>query len=221
MAKLNCTRAGCKDVYRAFLVEDAEYDGVLEIPKTKLETSIPSKLIPFSKAMSANDHDQWIHFYEDDYVFERLWNNPQKYLPMISRFNGIISPDFSIYRDMPLVMQQWNTYRGRAIAHWLQEQGISVIPNIRFGDSRSYKFCCAGVPKGGTIAVGSHGCIRNHEDVDLFKEGLLFTVTEVAPKAIVVYGATPNEIFAPCKKQGIEVCRFESDFSSARKAVSA
>ena len=73
------------------------------------------KLIAFSKAIRSTDFDTWIHFYEDDVAFERIWNTPNKYLPIIKKFKGVITPDFSVYRDMPLVMQQWNIYRSRAI----------------------------------------------------------------------------------------------------------
>ena len=160
MSKENCTRNGCKDVFHAFLVKNAQFDTELEIPCIKPESSIPQKLIPFSKAVGGTDYNCFVHFYEDDANFERLWNNPQKYLPVLHKYKGVITPDFSLYRDMPLVMQQWNTYRSRAIGHWLQENGIPVIPNVRWGDERTYDLCCAGVPRNSTIAVGSHGCIK-------------------------------------------------------------
>ena len=221
MAQLNCTRNGCKDVFRAFLVENADYDGYLEIPWMKIETQVPKKLIPFSKSLGTHDYGQWVHFYEDDSAFERIWNNPRKYLSVLRRFDGVISPDFSLYRDMPLAMQLWNTYRGRAIGHWLQEQGVSAIPNIRFGDKRSFEFCCRGVPSGGTIAVGSHGCIRLAEDLEYFTRGLEYAVSELNPRTIVVYGAAPNNVFAPYRKRGIEIIEFESDFNKSRKVGSA
>ena len=46
---------------------------------------------------------------------------------------------------MPLVMQMWNTYRGRGIAVWIQNNGIEIIPNVRFGDERTFSFCFDGV----------------------------------------------------------------------------
>ena len=78
-----------------------------EIPCIKPESSIPQKLIPFSKAVGGTDYNCFVHFYEDDANFERLWNNPQKYLQILQKYKGVITPDFSLYRDMPLVMQQW------------------------------------------------------------------------------------------------------------------
>ena len=145
------------------LVENADYEGFYELPKIKTSDKIPEKLIPFSRAMSRNqkDFDCWVVFYEHDVKFERLWNNPRKYLNKLKKFKGVISPDFSIYRDMPLVMQMWNTYRGRAIAVWLQNNGIEVIPNVRFSDERSYSFVFDGIESEKTVSVSTYGCISH------------------------------------------------------------
>ena len=131
MSRINSTRKGCRDVFNAFLVSTASYEGLFEFPVIKPCNTIPERIIVFSKAISSVHHKQWVHFYEDDYLFERLWRNPEKYLSILSRFEGVILPDFSLYRDMPFVMQLWNIYRSRAIGHWLQKNGIKVIPNIR------------------------------------------------------------------------------------------
>ncbi len=67
------------DVFRAFLVEKAEYGGNIELPIIKTSDYLPGKIITFSKAMSEkwNDFDCWVMFYEHDTKFERLWNNHQ------------------------------------------------------------------------------------------------------------------------------------------------
>ena len=221
MSVVNRTRSGCRDVFHAFLVENAKFSGELELPTIKAENLIPNRLIPFSKAMNSKDYNQWVHFYEDDGAFERIWNKPRQYLPILKRFRGVISPDFSLYRDMPLVMQQWNTYRNRAIGHWLQENGIPVICNVRWGDERTFTFCCDGVPRGGIIAVGSHGCIKVRQEREYFKAGLAYIAEELSPKAIVVYGTAPESVFAQYKNSGIEIVQFDSEFSVSRKAVNA
>ncbi len=221
MSQINSTRSGCIDVFRTFLVENATYSGKWEIPCLKKETSVPNNLILFSKAISSKAFDNWVCFYEDDANFERLWNNPQKYLPILKRFAGVISPDFSLYRDMPLVMQEWNVYRSRAIAHWLQENGVLVIPNIRWGDERTYEVCCCGVQQGGTIAIGSHGCIKLLQEREPFKNGLDHVIRRLRPDVVVVYGKAPDNIFDKYRQSGIVIRQFESDFGVAhRKEVS-
>lgn len=222
MPQMNRTRCGCKDVWNAFLVENATFDGELEIPRIVAENDWPSKLVPFSKSIGGKDCDAWVHFYEDDVAFERIWNQPHKYLPLLKRYHGVIAPDFSLYRDMPLVMQHWNVYRSHAIGHWLQEHGIPVIANVRWGDERTYDLCCTGVPKNATIAVGSHGCIKLLQERENFRKGLTHVMEKLSPKTIIVYGTAPDTIFGKYKNAGIAVLQFDSDYMVAhRKAVSA
>lgn len=211
------------DVFRAFLVKNADYDGYIELPCIKTSIKLPNRLITFSKAMAKNndDYDYWVIFYENDKDFDRIWHNPKKYLPKLKKFNGVISPDFSLYRNMPLVMQMWNTYRGRALAVWLQNNGIEVIPNVRFNDERTYEFCFCGIDKNSTVAVGTHGCIKKKEDRQYFKDGMQELVKRLSPKNIIVYGAAPDEIFKPYKDMGINIIAFESEFSKTRRQVTA
>ena len=222
MSQINSTRNGCKDVFHAFMVKNAIYEGELEIPCIAPERAIPSKLISFSKAVSGTDYDAWVHFYEDDALFERLWDKPFKYLTILKRYKGVIAPDFSLYRDMPLVMQNWNIYRSHTVAVWLQSEGVPVIANVRWSDERTYETCCFGVPNNSTIAVGSHGCIKLLQEREFFIRGLEYVVNKLHPKTIVVYGTAPETVFGKYIEAGIEVLQFDSDFMvTHRKAVSA
>ena len=222
MAVENGTRAGCRDVFRSFLVKNAHYEGDLEIPCINAEQTLPLRIVPFSKAIGRKDYDAWVHFYEDDASFERLWNHPNKYLPILRKYNGVITPDFSVYRDMPLVMQQWNIYRSRALGRWLQDNGIPAIVNVRWGDERTYDLSCTGVPVNSTIAVGSHGCIKLLRERKYFEQGLDYVVDKLHPKTIVVYGTAPDIIFSKYRKAGIAVLQFDSDYMIAhKKAVNA
>ena len=53
----------------------------------------------------------------------------QKYLEKIKRFKGVISPDFSIYRNMPLAMQIWNNYKGRTLSE-VEKDYLDAIKTI-------------------------------------------------------------------------------------------
>lgn len=219
MSKLNCQRKGCKDVWNASLISGAYYSGLFEFPIIQPTYWIPNRLIAFSAAVSSRDFDQWVHFYEDDYLFERLWRNPDRYLPILKRFNGVILPDFSVYRDMPFVMQLWNIYRSRVIGCWLQMNGIKVIVNIRYGDFRTYHCCCNGIAQGCTIAIGSHGTLKATEDRYCFIKGLAIVVDRLRPSAIVVYGTAPDEIFGKYHDAGIRIVQFDSSFAIAHKEI--
>ena len=211
------------DVFRSFLVHNADYAGYIELPKIRTSSLLPEKVVTFSKAMRQGykDFDCWVVFYEYDDNFERLWHNPKKYINKLKKFKGVIAPDFSLYRNMPLVMQMWNTYRGRALAAWLQDNGIEIIPNIRFNDERTYDFCFDGIERDKTVAVGTHGCIKKKADKEIFKNGLAELVKRLSPKNIIVYGAAPDSIFKPYRDMGINIIVFESEFAKSRKQVTA
>lgn len=211
------------DVFNSFLVKNADYEGYIELPKIRTSDLLPDKLIPFSKAVagSQKNFDGWVMFYEHDVKFECMWNEPKRYIERLKKFNGVISPDFSLYRNMPLVMQMWNTYKSRALAVWLQDNGIEVIPNVRFNDERTYEFCFDGIERFKTIAVSTHGCIKSRTDREYFKKGLAETIVRLSPKTIVVYGAAPEDIFKECADMGIGIIPFESEFSKSRRQVNA
>ena len=118
-------------------------------------------------------------------------------------------------------MQMWNTYRGRAIAVWLQNNGVEIIPNVRFNDERTYEFCFDGIEKFKTVAVGTHGCIKRRIDKDYFKDGLAEMVKRLSPRTIIVYGSAPDNIFKKYRDIGINIMPFESEFSKSRKQVTA
>jgi len=219
MSSINSQRSSCIDVFNAFLVSTATYAGELELPCILPTYETPDKVIAFSKAISCKDHEQWVHFYEDDYLFERLWRNPLKYLALLKSFKGVILPDFSLYRDMPLVMQSWNIYRSRAIGHWLQANGVKVIPNIRYGDERTYKISCIGIAKHCVIAVGSHGNLKHVIDRKFFLEGLEVIIKNLQPSAIVIYGSAPDKYFEKYINAGIKIVVFDSEYSSTHKEV--
>ena len=52
-----------------------------------------------------------VHFFEDDYKFERIWTSPDRYGSMLTKFSYILGPDFSQYIDFPLALQIYNHYR--------------------------------------------------------------------------------------------------------------
>ena len=195
MTKENSKRSGCVDVFHASLLNNAHYAGEYDFPVIKVEHEVPERMIPFSKAIrEQKDFDQWVCFYEDDFRFERIWNQPSRYVETLRRFKGVVSPDFSIYYDMPYSMQLWNIFRSRTIGAWLQQQGIKVIPNIRFGDTRTFDCCCDGISKHSVIAIGSLGCLKDKEYRATFEEGVRHVVNLLRPETIVFYGAAPGNI---------------------------
>lgn len=217
MSCINGNRGGCKDVYHAYLVKDASYATEFEIPVLRPEILVPNKLIAFSKALRSQNYDQWVHFYEDDVAIERIWNQLRRYLNKLSKFNGVITPDFSLYYDMPVVMQEWNTYRGKALGYWWQNNGLHVIPNVRFSDKQSYRYCCAGIAPYQTICVGSHGCLKVKDSRKEFIHGMDYVIETLKPQNVIVYGSAPASIFDKYVEKGIHIISFQSEYASCHR----
>lgn len=198
------------DGFNAELVSGAFFDGVFEIPVIKRPDKIiiPKSIIPFTQIKRSKDKTEAVHFYEHDIKFSNVLTSTKKFLSELSEFSAIISPDCSLYRDMPLCLQIANTYMNRAVGSFLQAHGLYVIPNIRWGDERSYtaielpeKFAFLGVPKQSIVSISTYGCIRGKENKHYFKEGLKAMLDELEPKVVLVYGAMPNSVFDEFKNK--------------------
>lgn len=114
-------------------------------------------------------------------------------------------------------MQKWNTYKGKALAAYLYENGVEIIPNVRWGDERTFALSVLGVEQNKTIAIGTHGCIKTIEEKQMFIRGFDYVVQALKPKNIVVYGRMPDKLFCLAKMYGINLIQFESEFAISHK----
>ena len=166
--------------------------GKYEIPELAVCNYVPEKLIGFNYVKTAKEFDCGVHFFLDDYQFERIWNMPNEVIPRLERFECVLTPDFSLYRDMPLAMQIWNTYRARLVGQRMQDYGLKVIPTVSWSDERSFDFCFDGIPRGGCVAVSTVGVMRDAEAQSLFDRGLREAISRIKPKVILCYGKKPE-----------------------------
>lgn len=208
------------DYFNGELAINAKFVGDYDIPYVESDDVIPEKVITFSKCIKSKDFDCWVVFYEDDNIFERLWKKPHKYLPILKKYKGVVGPDFSLYGDYPIAIQIFNVYRSRLITHWLKQNGIKVIPNVRWSTNYSYSFCFDGLKKNDIVFIGSHGCLKKNGDKKLFFDGLMKMVQVIKPKVICVYGKINNDAFSKLIKQGIKIVNFESEYSLTHEVKS-
>ena len=109
-------RERTNNAYNLGLIDaDNMTDDFWQMPIIKNDNYVPDELIGFNYAKTSKNKDVGIHFYIDDYQFERIWNYPEKYVGILSEYDCILSPDFSLYMDMPMPMKIWNIYRSRQI----------------------------------------------------------------------------------------------------------
>ena len=104
------------------------------------------------------------------------------------------TPDFSLYRDMPLAMKIWNIYRSRLIGQMCQNTGIIVIPTVSWAEPATFNFCFDGIEPGGTVAVSSVGVMRDPDAMEIFKAGMAKMLEVCAPRKIIFYGKPMPEL---------------------------
>lgn len=159
-----------------------------QMPIIKCNDFIPTDLIGFNYAKTSKDKHVGIHFYVDDYQFERCWNNPDKYLDVLIDYDCILSPDFSLYMDMPMAMKIWNVYRSRQIGAYYQAMGIKVIPTISWAEPETFQFCFQGIPEGSIVSISTIGVKEHEEALKIWRDGVDAMIEAIHPKAIVIYG---------------------------------
>lgn len=168
---------------------EGKYDIPILVGVSPEEYIRGTQFIPFSdmlnkKGTAANG----IHFFIDDYRFERLWSNPGRYILPLNRYRYVMSPDFSMYTDMPKAMQIFNAYRRHWYAALMEESGLKVIPTISWSTEDSYDWCFDGEPVGSVVSVSASGTIRDPETRQLFNDGYAAMCEAIEPALVLYFG---------------------------------
>ncbi|MBP2057927.1 hypothetical protein J2Z60_001102 [Lactobacillus colini] len=184
-------------------LKDAYFIGKDEYPVLKPQNkdmAIPFQMVRFSDRKDASLNDT-IVFYEWDKKFESNLQESklERIIPSLKKAGSVVQPDFSIYADAPLHLQKHAVFEKNRVAVELQSQGIEVIPNLSWGDERSYEFAFLGIPKDQICAMGTYGQIHDPEKRKLFKDGLGIALDIVQPRLVLVYGGIPDDIFGQYK----------------------
>lgn len=173
-----------------------ESEGKYEIPIILPTYEMPevTEWIGFNYATGEkNPEGKGVHFFLDDYQFERLWNNPMKYIDMLKRFACVCSPDFSPMPEMPFVTQIFNHYRKHWLARLWQEHGITVIPTIRAGsDAKSFEYCFDGEPHE-SIVMYSAQWTQNKANRAISQQEYDEMCERLNPSKILVYTNSKKE----------------------------
>ena len=176
------------DTYNLEIIDNENASEFWQMPIIKNDNFIPSKLIGFNYAKTSKEKNVGIHFYLDDYQFERLWNKPEEYVDILKQYECILSPDFSLYMDMPMPMKIWNIYRSRLIGQYYQSQGIKVIPTLSWAEEETFEFCFEGIPKGSIVSISTIGVKKNKEALKIWKTGVDELIKRIEPSIILIYG---------------------------------
>lgn len=188
-------------------------EGKYDVPILNSFRYEPSEFVGFNYAKSVkNKSDKSLHFFIDDYQFERLWREPIKYIELLSQFHSIMTPDFSLYTDYPKSLQIYNHYRKHWLGAFWQSLGFKVIPTLAWSDEESFDWCFDGVPKGATVAISSVGTQKNKETKKLFKIGWDAMIEKIQPETVIFHGIVPED----CKANIIRIKSFQEKFKEVK-----
>ncbi|HEO7922190.1 TPA: DUF4417 domain-containing protein [Streptococcus agalactiae] len=174
--------------YNLFDYDEERTSGKYNMPTLSKIDHIPPDLQGFNYVLNNPNYSNGVHFFLDDYQFERIWQKPDFYIEKLIDFDCVLTPDFSLYLDMPIAMQIWNIYRSRLIGQMMQDLGLSVIPTVSWSTPESFDFCFDGLPTNGTLAISTIGIKRNDDQYHIWKSGVDEMIKRLSPKNILVYG---------------------------------
>lgn len=199
--------------YNLFEYDETRTDGKYNMPVIKEIDYIPPDLQGFNYILNKPNYSKGVHFFLDDYQFERIWQRPDYYIEKLVNFDCVLTPDFSLYLDMPIAMQIWNIYRSRLIGQMMQDWDIKVIPTVSWSTSESFDFCFDGLPKNSTLAISTIGIKNNDEQYQIWKNGVDEMIKRLSPKNLLVYGGRVDYDY-----KNINVVYFENSVTERMKS---
>ena len=200
------------DVMREYMITGAELDGKYQIPMMERYTDRPGEdTVDFKDSFSPkikNHRKLTVNFYIHDCEFERIWNNPDRYLEHLKCFHSVIAPDFSMavgQGGMPFAMNIWQKYRNHALSYYLSMNGIKVIPNVNIPPEYCYDWAFDGVPKRSTVACYTNGRIKARASREEFCKGFKEMEKRIKPLRVIIVGTIPPEL-----KTDAEIVNFKT-----------
>jgi len=164
------------------------------------EPEVPSYLVPYRTRFRTDEEPAGgcAHFFLADYRFESAWSRPEGGLSYVRSLGMALTPDFSLYPQMPLAAQLWQVYRNRWCGAYWQSQGVGVIPTVGWSDEASFPFCFLGVEQGSAVAISTVGLQAGASEGErrLFLAGYGEMVHVIEPSVVLVYGENPHALLA-------------------------
>lgn len=108
-------------------------EGRFNIPALKPADSGVKNFQSFNMILSKPEYDKGVHFFISDYQFERIWREPARYIKILKNFPCVLTPDFSLYTDMPIALQVYNVYRSHLIGQIENAIFLAVSPAASMG----------------------------------------------------------------------------------------
>ncbi len=181
------------------LLDRARTAGFYQMPTIGKTDHIPDDLIGFNYCLNKGNRAAGLHCFIDDYQIERLWTSPLEYVEKILEYDCFLTPDFSLYTDMPMAMKVWNVYRSRLVGQVMQDSGVTVIPTVSWAEPETFSFCFDGLEKGSVVAVSTIGVKKSKAAFAVWKSGMDELIKRLEPSAVLCYGGAVGYDFGKTK----------------------
>ena len=129
--------------------------------------------VPFSKASRSKLRNTTVHFFEHDYLIERL---------------VVFGPDYSLFYDMPDEFNLWNIFRNKLCSLIMQMNGIKVIPNLSVCLPKFYDKIFEGIEPGGTYVVSNVKAFSNYFTIHEWYKFVREAIERLHPETLIIYG---------------------------------
>lgn len=160
-----------------------------------------------------------ICFYEWDENFDSFWYKTKEIAEELykDKWYSIITPNWSLFREDPIPLQLFNTFRSRYVGRYLQEIGFDVIPDVNFSDERSYDFCFLGIPENCKYISIQAQNLANKKDFKYFCKGFEKALEIIKPGNVIIYtGSEKVKRYVSMKNIN---CIFVNSFTNKQKEV--
>lgn len=137
-----------------------------------------------------NNH-KTIHFFTYDWLFENVYEKPETTLEKLDQYYALLTPEYSLYWDMPKALQIYNTFKNRWCGAYWQKNGKIVIPTICCAGDESYDFCFDGIEQGSVVAVSTY-CREEYKKEFMKSYNKMLEI--VKPSGIICYGTPFDEM---------------------------
>lgn len=144
-----------------------------------------TKGLPFDRTL--------LGFYTDDVRFESFYREPHKQVAKLlnTGIPAAITPNYSMWGNQPRAVHLFSTYKSRYVGRYMQEAGISVIPDVAWSDMRSFEFNLIGIPPeppAVAIQLQTQDLAKSAIARQTKKDGIAEIMKQLRPKSLLVYG---------------------------------
>lgn len=137
-----------------------------------------------ANARDADAHEKALHCFKDDKRIMAAYEHPERAFERISHYAVLVTPNYSLFSNMPVARQIDAVFRSRWVGAYWQSRGKEVVANVTWGMPDSYDFCFCGLEKRCVVAVSTMGAERTKQG---FLNGYRAMCERVEPSEIWCY----------------------------------